>query len=156
MDAERGRTLTRRSLLSRAAAGAAAWPLAGALRPLAASAAPLGLPGPQEIRADVQRMVDFGPRLTGNDAHNRFVAWLEREFTAAGCGLLPCDVYETSRWEVDRFGLEVVEGPGAGPVDVATYFPRSRATPAGGVSGPLMYAGSPPPPSTNGADAGAL
>jgi hypothetical protein len=101
-------------------------------------------------------MVDFGPRLTGNKAHNRFIEWLEREFTTAGLDLLPCDVYETSRWEVGKFGLDVLAGPGAGRVKVATYFPRSKETPRGGVTGPLVYGGSPPPVSMNGTDVAAL
>jgi hypothetical protein len=114
------------------------------------------LPTPAQVRADFQRMVDFGPRLTGSDAHNRFIAWLEREFTAAGCRLLPCDVYQTSRWEVGRFGLDVLDGAAPGPVKVGTYFPRSKETPAAGVTGPLVYGGSPPPVSMNGTDVAAL
>ncbi len=101
-------------------------------------------------------MVDFGPRLTGNAAHNRFIGWVEREFKKAGCELLPCDVYETSRWEVGRFGLDLLDGPGAGPARVGTYFPRSKETPAGGVAGPLVYGGALPPPSLNGTDLGSL
>src|SRR4051794_23360325 len=133
--------------------------LASQLGMLRAAAAPHGrgaLPTPNQVRADFQRMVDFGPRLTGNDAHNRFIAWLEKEFTAAGCELLPCDIYETSRWEVGSFGLDVLEGAGAGPARVGTYFPRSKETPAGGVSGPLVYGGAAPVVSMNGTDAGAL
>jgi hypothetical protein len=66
------------------------------------------------MRADFQTMVDFGPRLTGSEPHNRYIAWLESEFTKAGCRLAPCDVYETSRWAVEAFGLDVLEGAGAG------------------------------------------
>jgi hypothetical protein len=150
-----GRGLTRRSLLK----GAAAMSLAGALPGAAAGAAtrrPGVLPTAAEVRADIQRMVDFGPRLTGSDAHNRFVAWLEREFTSAGCQLLPCDVYQTSRWLADRFGLDLLGGPGAGPARVATYFPRSQQTPPGGVTGPLVYGGVAPALSMNGTDTRAL
>jgi hypothetical protein len=114
------------------------------------------LPTAAQVRADFKRMVDFGPRLTGSHAHNRFIEWLEREFTSAGLKLLPCDVYETSRWEVGRFGLDLLEGPAAGPVNVATYFPRSKETPAAGLTAPLVYGGSPPPVSANGTDVAAL
>src|SRR5439155_1185445 len=113
-------------------------------------------PTPGQVRADVQTMVDFGPRLTGNDAHNRYIAWLEQEFEAAGCSLLPCDVYETSRWEVGTFGLDVLDGPGAGPAKVATYFPRSKETPPTGVTGPLVYGGTAPQPSFNAVDAASI
>ncbi|MEA2481116.1 MAG: hypothetical protein QOJ07_3038 [Thermoleophilaceae bacterium] len=155
--------ITRRRLLGRGALGASSLALGSQLWSRAALGAaaptarkPVPLPTPAKVRADFQRMVDFGPRLTGSDAHNRFIEWLEREFTAAGCELLPCDVYQTSRWEVGRFGLDVLDGASAGPVKVATYFPRSKETPPDGVTGPLVYAGSPPPPSINGTDIAAL
>src|SRR3954468_15186375 len=136
--------MTRRRLLGHAAVAAPA--LAFGSRWVGSAAAArrtVPLPSPARVRADFKRMVDFGPRLTGNDAHNRFIEWLEREYTAAGLELLPCDVYETSRWEVGDVGLDVLDGPGAGPARVGTYFPRTRATPPGGVTGPLVYAGSP-------------
>jgi hypothetical protein len=153
--------ITRRGLIGRAALGASSVALGTQFWPRALGAAgatrrPVPLPTPAQVRADFTRMVRFGPRLTGSDAHNRFIAWLEREFTKAGCQLLPCDVYETSHWEVERFGLDVLEGGAPGPVKVATYFPRSKETPADGVTGPLVYAGSPPPVSINGTDLAAL
>jgi hypothetical protein len=149
--------MTRRRLLGRAALAAPALALGSRVAwPAQAARRTVPLPSPARVRADFKRMVDFGPRLTGNTAHNRFVAWLEREFTGAGLELLPCDVYQTSRWEVGKFGLDILDGPGAGPAKVATYFPRSKETPPAGVSGPLVYAGSPPPVSMNGTDVAAL
>ena len=152
-----GDAFTRRALLKGAAgvaiAGAVPATAAGARRH-AAGAAPTrtraSLPTPTQVRADIQRMVDFGPRLTGTDAHNRFIAWLEREFIAAGCHLEPCDAFQTSRWSAESFGLELLGGPSAGPVKVAAYFPRSLQTPPGGVTGPLVYGGVAPAPSVNG------
>jgi hypothetical protein len=90
-------------------------------------------------------MVDFGPRLTGFPAHGRFIAWLEREFVKAGLELLPCDTYDIERWEAGRFGLRVLDGPSPGPVKVATYYPRSKETPAAGITAPLVYGGAGPP-----------
>ena len=80
------------------------------------------------------------------DARNRLIAWLEKEFTAVGCDLLPCDVYETSRWEVGRFGLDVLDGLGAGPArDRNPYFPALEAeTPPGG-DGALVRGTAPQP-----------
>ncbi len=102
------------------------------------------LPSPRRVRADFQRMVDFGPRLTGSAAHNRYIAWLEREFVKAGCELRACDVYKTERWLMKDFGLDVLEGAAKGRVGVATYYPRSKETSEKGVSGPLVYAGTGP------------
>ena len=154
--------LTRRNLLS----GAAAAGLSGALAPRSLAALgraratttpkPVGLPSPAQVRADFQRMVDFGPRLTASDSHNRYVAWLEEEFTKAGLDVLPCDTYTTERWLAEKVGLDILDGPGAGRVEVATYYPRSQETGAEGITGPLVYGGTVPVPSLNGADVGAL
>ena len=150
--------LTRRQVLR--SGGAAAVGLSA----LAASPASLArarrrtipLPSARQVHADFKRMVDFGPRLTGSASHNRYIAWLEREFVKAGLKLRPCDVYETMRWQVQRFGLDVLEGSSKGPVKVAAYYPRSQETPARGVTGPLVYGGVAPAPSANGADLGSV
>ena len=145
--------VTRRDLLGRAALGASSLALARlAVPPRAASAGPVALPSPAQVRADFQRMVDFGPRLTGSEPHNRYIEWLEREFTSAGCELLPCDVYETNRWSMQRYGLDV----GGARVKVASYFPRSQETPETGVTGPFVYGGTLPAPAVNAGDAGSL
>lgn len=154
--------VTRRALIERAAAGGAALSLGGSALAAGAFAASnrssrqVGLPTAVEVRADFQRMVDFGPRLTGSDPHNRYIDWLQREFVRAGCQLLPCDVYQTSRWLAESVGLDILEGSGAGPAKVASYFPRSQQTPADGVTGPLVYGGTMPTLSLNGDDVAAL
>src|SRR5437764_10384450 len=67
--------LTRRALLGRGAAVGLFSTLAGA-RPASAGAAlatlarrPVPLPSPRQVRADFERMVAFGPRLTASHAH---------------------------------------------------------------------------------------
>jgi hypothetical protein len=101
-------------------------------------------------------MVEFGPRLTASRPHARYVDWLSGEFDRAGLQLLPRTPYTTDRWLAESWGLDILEGSGAGPVDVATYYPRSAQTPPGGVSGPLVYGGTVPLPSVSGTDFGAL
>jgi hypothetical protein len=117
-----GGGLTRRGFIAGAAAGGASLALgraAGAVVPSAraasratatAVAAPISLPTPAQVRADFQRMVDFGPRLTGSANHNAYIAWLEQELTAAGVQLSTCDSYEINRWLVEDFGLSVLDG----------------------------------------------
>jgi hypothetical protein len=153
--------VTRRSLLSRGAGLGLSSAVAGRSllappRALAAGPAPaaqrLGrrttpLPTAAQVHADFTTMVDFGPRLTASDAHNHYVDWLEQEFIDAGLQMLPRDDYTTDRWLAQQFGLEILGGPSAGPVQVATYFPRSQETPPGGVTGPLVYGGTAPAPS---------
>src|SRR3954463_6284055 len=115
------RPLTRRDLVGQAMLGASSLALARLSWPrVAAGAASAGLPDAALVRADFQRMVDFGPRLTGTDTHHRYIGWLEEECAGAGCRLLPCDVYETNRWSMQRYGLELLEGSAAGRVKVAS------------------------------------
>lgn len=92
-------------------------------------------------------MVEFGPRLTASDAHSNYIDWLEQEFIDAGLQTLPRDNFTTDRWAAQEVGLDILSGPSVGPVKVATYFPRSQETPAGGVTGPLVYGGTAPAPS---------
>jgi hypothetical protein len=142
--------LTRRGLLGRAAAGVAAGALGSTLPGLGfgtaagASRRVVPLPSAKQVRADFQRMVDFGPRLTGSRGHDRFVDWLRREFVAAGADLLPCDDYAYERWSAGRFGLDLLDGSQPGAVKVATYYTRSQETPEGGIEGPLVYGGTLP------------
>ena len=154
--------LTRRRLLAHAATGAAASALGGSLVARAAQAGPraaagtIPLPSPAQVRADNQRMVDFGPRLTGSPEHQRFIEWLQEEMVEAGARLLPCDDYEYERWSAGRYGLDVLDGGTPGPVKVATYYTRSQETPEQGLEGPLVYGGTLPVPSVSVGDLGSL
>lgn len=150
--------LTRRALLGRAATVAGSAALLGAPRALAGTsgAGVVPLPSPEQVRQDFTTMVEFGPRLTASAAHANYVSWLEQEFEAAGLQLLPCDGYVTDRWLAEAWGLDILDGPAAGAVDIATYYPRSLQTPAQGVTGPLVYGGTAPSLSLSGSDLGAL
>jgi hypothetical protein len=150
--------ISRRDLLGRAAKGGAALALGTQLAAPRSAAGrvrrqrPVPLPSPRQVRADFTRMVDFGPRLTGSESHNQYIAWLEDEFTQAGLELMPCDVYQTDRWLTQQAGLQLLAGPSAGQVNVAAYYPRSAQTPAAGITGPLVYGGTAPSLSVSGTD----
>lgn len=163
--------LTRRTLLARgaalgfsaAASGAGAEAAAGKARHhrrkhrhRAVLKKPVPIPSPAQVRADYAQMVAFGPRLTASAEHGNYIAWLEDEFTAAGLQLLPGDQYHTDRWLAQQYGLEILEGSGAGPVRIACYYPRSTVTPPQGVTGPLVYGGAAPAPSVSLTDIGSL
>jgi hypothetical protein len=137
--------LTRRALIGNGAlaAGGLAWPALAAGPARAAARREVALPGATQVRADIQRMVDMGPRFTGTAGHGRFVDWLESELEKAGCVMLPRDHVPVEMWEADGFGLDLLEGPGKGKVNVASYYPRSQETGATGVTGPLVDATSP-------------
>jgi hypothetical protein len=66
---------TRRALLGNGALAATslAWP--GLAR--AATPRSVALPSAGRVRADIQKMVDLGPRFTGTAGHLQFVDWLE-------------------------------------------------------------------------------
>jgi hypothetical protein len=140
-------SITRRQLVGAAAAAAATAGLPGAALAAARPARRWGLPTPQQVRRDFQRMVDFGPRLTATAAHGCYIDWLEQEFARAGLHLAKDKTYTTDRWVARDWGLDLLEGPGEGPVKVATYYPRSKQTPADGIEGPLVYGGAAPAPS---------
>ncbi|HVI16802.1 MAG TPA: hypothetical protein VM712_00390, partial [Gaiellales bacterium] len=103
------------------------------------------LPSAKALQRDVQRMVDFGPRLTGSASQDKYLDWLEKEFAKAGCQILPRKTHPVELWEAQDYGLQLLEGSNAGPVHVSSYFPRSGETPAGGVEGELVYCGALPP-----------
>ena len=156
--------MTRRQLVRGAGVGGAAValgaaglqaldPAAAVARLRGASVAPVvPLPSAAQVRADFQRMVDFGPRLTGNDGHNAYIAWLEEELTAAGAEMIPCSSYELTRWEVGKWELDLLDGAGAGPVQLTSYYPRCQETGLEGVTGPFVYGGTLPVPSINEGD----
>lgn len=158
------RGLTRRALLGRSAAAGVGVALGSGMA-LGAGGTALAagrrrrvvpLPSPHDVRRDFTKMVEFGPRLTGSENHNRYINWLEDEFDRAGLEVAPCDTYKTDRWSVDEWGLSLLGGPSAGPAKVACYYPRSQATPAGGVTGPLVYGGVAPALSVSGTDISSL
>jgi hypothetical protein len=80
------------------------------------------LPTAAEVRAEVQRMVDFGLRLTGYPGHDEFCSWVEDEMRAAGFEIAPYDVYECDCYRTEDFGLEVLDGSAPGPVEVPASY----------------------------------
>jgi hypothetical protein len=153
--------ITRRSLLAQGAVLGASTTAIGVSPALARARKierhrTIPLPSPHQVRQEFTRMVEFGPRLTASAQHERYIGWLEDEFERAGLEISPCDGYVTARWLAQAVGLDVLDGPGAGPVKISTYYPRSRETSAAGVTGPLVYGGTAPAPSVSGADMQAL
>jgi len=104
------------------------------------------LPSPARVRADFQRMVDFGPRYTGTASHDAFIDWLEHELVAAGVEMYPRQEWPLTVWEAGDYGLELLGGTQKGRVKVSGYLPRTQETGASGVTGPLVYAGPAPAP----------
>lgn len=100
------------------------------------------LPDAQTIRRDYQRMVNFGPRLPGNDNHLRYVSSLVNRFQEIGLEVGPCEEYKYQHWNPKSFGLTVGEGAFAQAIANTAYYVRSESTGADGVTGPLVHAGN--------------
>lgn len=139
--------LSRRSVLRGVAGVTLGGIAATTLAPGTASAAPAALAAPvrmgavptaADLRRDVQRMVDFGPRFTGSDGHQAFLDWTVKQWRAAGCTILPPDNQTFQRWLATDWSLEIIAGQGVGPVRVASYFPYGGETPPGGAVGKLV------------------
>ncbi|MEV8100622.1 hypothetical protein [Kitasatospora sp. NPDC085879] len=87
---------------------------------------------------DLQTMVSFGPRLTGNPAHTAYINWLADGLTSVGLNVQRTTQAFT-RWQPGTTGLRINSGPSSGPVNVAAPYPYCGITPSGGVTGPLVY-----------------
>lgn len=94
------------------------------------------------LQAQVQRMVDFGPRLTGSAAHQAFIDYLEREFLALGLSTQR-DPYFITLWEAKRQALSLTTADSRLDIPVDAYYPRSGPTSEAGVTAPLVYFGAP-------------
>lgn len=79
-----------------------------------------------------------GLRATGSAAHEAYVTELHRRLRAAGVKDLRYETLQMQRWSVDRWSLDVLDGPAAGPVPTAAYVPYSGVTPADGIRAPLV------------------
>jgi hypothetical protein len=147
-DTDSAEGLTRRSFLHGSAIGVGSVTLAGGLvgqalnpqRGLAARRRVVPLPSAAQLGRDIQRMVDFGPRLPGYAAHNAYCDWLEDEFVKAGLELETCDEYPYDRWQLEGYTLDVLGGRSPHPIRVAFPYVRSAGTGPRGIVAPLSYA----------------
>jgi hypothetical protein len=128
-----------------AALGAARWPSGrlgpgDAVRVDASQFMPVG-----QLRRWNRALDRVGPanqkglRATGSAAHERYVDDLREDLRRAGVQRLRFESVPMERWTTTRWSLDLLGGPGAGPVRTASYIPYSGQTPAQGVTGPLAY-----------------
>jgi len=110
---------------------------------------PSRLPGARTLARQVSDMVALGPRFTATPAHNQFIDWIETGFQSAGLSVSR-DTFNFTQWLAQDYSLELLEGPGAGPVPLASYWTFSGPTGSGGVTGQLAYVGAIPSPSVSG------
>ncbi len=89
-------------------------------------------------------MAKLGPKYTGNKAHTTFVEWLATEMKKVGVDV-GRERYTLPRWDARRAELTVSPASGSvSKIPVTSYFPYSGQTPAAGVTGEIVYAGTSP------------
>lgn len=102
------------------------------------------LPSQKEVWDWQVWMAKLGPKYTGNAAHVQFVDFLATQLKSAGLEIAR-EHYTFPRWEARRWQLSIVPATGKRfEAPVTSYFPYSGETPAAGVTGDLVFAGSNP------------
>jgi hypothetical protein len=150
-----GNATTRRDLLRRGAALAAAGTVLGGL-PRRAAAARRAWPGaalgpraalrvdPRHFMAarqlrDWQDSLDaIGLRATGTAVHNRYVDDLAARLERVGVRQVHTEPVAWTKWEPSRWSLDVVGD--ARPVPIAAYVPYSGQTPPAGIEATFVLA----------------
>jgi hypothetical protein len=96
----------------------------------------------------------MGLRATGSPVHERYIDLLHDRLERAGVGGLRFEAVPHRRWLADSWSLHVSSSAGPARIQTAAYIPYSGATPAAGVSGPLVAVdpsqGAPAPGSLRG------
>ena len=94
-------------------------------------------PTREELWEDLNKMVDLGPRLTGNSAHKQMLDYLEQDMQAMGFETYR-DRISFKRWDASQYGITIIYPDGTRhDVPVASYWPRSGETPPEGITAPL-------------------
>lgn len=102
------------------------------------------LPSRKEIWDQQVWMAMLGPKYTGNQAHTTFVEFIATELHKAGLEVERMH-YTFPRWDARRWNLTIAPSSGASfKAPVTSYFPYSGETPAAGVTGDLVFAGTNP------------
>jgi hypothetical protein len=102
------------------------------------------LPTQKDVWDQQVWMAQLGPKYTGNKAHTTFVEFLAMELKRIGLDVVR-ERYTLPRWDARRWEIAITPASGAAfKVPVTSYFPYSGQTPAGGVTGELVFAGRNP------------
>ncbi|MEA2307291.1 MAG: hypothetical protein QOH43_4571 [Solirubrobacteraceae bacterium] len=100
---------------------------------------PSSLPSAAGLRALNAKEWSYGPRPTGSPAHQRMVAWLERELRRVPGLRVSSLPYRIDAWAPRSAGLTVSAAGRTLTLPVAAPVPYSKATAAGGVTAPLVH-----------------
>lgn len=88
-----------------------------------------------------EKMVGFGPRLTGSEAHKEYIRMLKDEMRSYGFKIYSDTLNMKKRWEPKRLELIIKSGNDVRKIKKISYYPYSGQTPPSGVKGRLCYCG---------------
>ncbi len=91
------------------------------------------------IKEYVETMCAFGPRLTGSEAHNLYIDFLEDKLRSFGYEVKE-DYYTLNRWKPKNWSL-TYQDKGVTVEMPTSYYPYSGCTSAKGVTAPMKWCG---------------
>ena len=95
------------------------------------------------IHEEIRYMNSLGGRLTGNEAHTRFIRHVEEEIEKLGLPVYR-DPFFFKKWEPREYSLAIEDADGTlTPVHVSSVHPYSGETPDEGLCEPLVYIKNP-------------
>ncbi len=97
-----------------------------------------GVTSKEEMLKKIEYMNSLGPRLTGNDAHSKFIDYLKKEIADMGIQIYS-DPYFFDRWEEKRSELTLHTREGDVELPIASAFPYSGETPESGIDAELVF-----------------
>ncbi len=87
------------------------------------------------------KMNSFGPRLTGNNAHNDFIKWLKSEISQMNVPVYS-DPFYFRRWEEKKSSIEIIYSDQIIQIPVSSAYPYSGETTECGIVEDLQYVSS--------------
>lgn len=100
----------------------------------------LGLYSIEELKAGMDKLIGFGPRLTGNKSHRDMVDWLEGELSSLGYEV-NSDTHTFKRWEPFSWSLTYTDKGNNVEVEEPSYYPYSGRTAEDGITAEMVWCG---------------
>lgn len=99
-----------------------------------------GLLGIDELKEKMQKLINFGPRLTGNAAHQKMIDWIEDEMISMGYEI-KSDTHTFKRWEPMDWSLTYNDKGKTVEIEEPSYYPYSGCTKEQGITAEMMWCG---------------
>jgi hypothetical protein len=100
-------------------------------------------PSEKEVWDGVIFMNGLGTRYTGSPQHQKYMSFLDENFSAVGLTVENIPHTALVRWDIGRYGAKIASGSDAGKqIPVSSYCSYSGTTGPEGVTGDLVYCGS--------------